>query len=83
MVSGLQLQAGYRKGDIMPKKIMYPCQYPDCPARFDETLAGTTDDQPGVNTGWIYPHDAEKRGDVGTHDHILNAMHKVEVDNGN
>ena len=66
----------------MPIKIMYPCQYPDCDARYDETLDGTTDDQPGILNGWVYPHDAEHVGDkpVPVHDHILNMMHKVEVE---
>jgi hypothetical protein len=73
----------------MPKKTMYPCQYPGCDARYDETIAGTTETThdgdveqtlPGVLTGWVWPHAAEQEGDVGTHDHILNIMHKVEVD---
>src|SRR5215813_2399296 len=54
-------QAGHRKGDTM--KILYPCQYPGCIARYDETLVGTTDSGPGVLNGWLYPHDAETTED--------------------
>jgi hypothetical protein len=96
----------------MPKKIMYPCQYPDCNARYDETIAGRVQcptcaqffvpssgtvvrrhreqggtatcpgsySNTGILNGWIYPHDVEEKDDVRTHDHILNVMHKVEVD---
>jgi hypothetical protein len=40
------------------------------------------DGRPGILTGWVYPHDAEAEGDPRTpvHDHIINVLHKVEVD---
>jgi hypothetical protein len=69
---------------------MYPCQYPGCNARYDETIAGTSgslypgdteNTEAGMFTGWIYPHDAEMQGDdiTPTHDHIINVLVKVEV----
>jgi hypothetical protein len=59
---------------------MYPCQYPDCPARYDETRDGIVDGTGATLTGWQYPWDEEVSGDTPEHEHILNVMHKVEVD---
>lgn len=65
----------------MPKKTMYPCQYPDCQARYDETLDGKIEGTGAVLTGWIFPYDAETVSWASTnHEHILNVMHKIEVD---
>lgn len=72
-----------RKGDTVPKKILYPCQHPGCEARYDETLDGmivTKGNATGKLTGWMYPWDPEAEGDQKTHEHILNTMHKMEVD---
>lgn len=67
----------------MPKKTMYPCQYPDCPARYDETQAGKVEGLGAVLTGWMFPWDTETttvEDNVRSHEHILNVMHKIEVD---
>jgi hypothetical protein len=67
----------------MPKKTMYPCQYPECTARYDETLDGKIEGTGALLTGWVFPWDAESTAveeSVRTHEHILNIMHKVEVD---
>ena len=63
----------------MPKT-MYPCQYPDCRARYDETLDGKIEGTGAVLTGWIFPYDAEAIADIRTHEHVLNILHKVEVE---
>jgi hypothetical protein len=62
---------------------MYPCQYPGCNARYDESLDGQTEDVAGDNirlNGWIYPWDAETAESILTHDHVINVLVKVEVE---
>ena len=79
MVSGPGNRAGHQKGDTV-KKTMYPCQYPGCTARYDETLDGKVEGTGALLTGWIFPWDVEAKADVRTHEHILNIMHHIEVD---
>jgi len=78
-----------RKAIAMPTPhYVYPCQYPGCLARYDETQDGRTEKTGAVLTGWIYPWDAEAKGelpeqfsgDIPGHEHILNVMHRVEVE---
>lgn len=71
-----------RKAITVPPRIkyLYPCQYPGCQARYDEELDGTTDDQSRTLSGWVYPQDAEVEEDTPTHGHIINVLHRVEVE---
>ena len=62
------------------KKTMYPCQYLNCKARYDETLDGKIEGTGAMLTGWLFPSDAEVVSSAASHEHILNIMHKIEVD---
>lgn len=61
------------------KKTMYPCQYPDCPALYDETQDGRIDGMGAMLTGWLFPPGTQvSTAMIRSHEHILNIMHKVE-----
>lgn len=65
----------------MPKRTMYPCQYPDCPALYDETQDGRIDGLGAMCTGWMFPPGTQVTAAmVRSHEHILNIMHHVERD---
>jgi hypothetical protein len=68
----------YRKATTV--KYLYPCQYPGCQAQYDETLDGKFEGTGGQLTGWLYPQDAESDDITPTHDHIVNVMHRIEVE---
>ena len=63
------------------KKTMYPCQYPGCQAMYDETQDGRIDGLGAMLTGWKFPASSQSvQATVRPHEHVLNIMHKVEVD---